>query len=135
MAGGWRDERTVELPPDLASVATARTFLRDLLEEVGVSDPTADAVILLASELVSNAVLHAGTTVTVRVVVDERTIRVEVGDRSPVPPRLGVPVAEATSGRGLALVRELSEAWGVDAAPGRKVIWFELAMHPESGAS
>ena len=82
---------------------------------------------LLVSELVTNAVLHAGTDVELVVRRLRKGVRVEVLDRSTRPP---VPRAyddEAMTGRGLALVRELSRVWGVDERKDGKVVWFEVA--------
>ncbi|WP_428985409.1 ATP-binding protein [Streptomyces globosus] len=83
---------------------------------------------LLATELVTNALVHTeyGAEVTVRLAGGR--LRVEVGDGAPGRPRPYVPVVDdATHGRGLALVEALAAAWGVETGTGRgKVVWFEL---------
>ena len=81
---------------------------------------------LLVSELAANAALHAGTPFTV---VLERTgegVRLEVHDGSSSVPRQRRHSREATTGRGLHLVADLADAWGVLATPTGKVVWAEL---------
>jgi anti-sigma regulatory factor (Ser/Thr protein kinase) len=63
------------------SVGEARELVRDLLEDEG-RDDLVETATLLVSEIVTNAILHAGTPIEVRAVVDESGVRVEVGDGS-----------------------------------------------------
>lgn len=84
---------------------------------------------LVVTELVANAVRHAGTEITVRLAaVDDRPggIRAEVSDGSsrPVRPRRAASLEE--SGRGLLLVDMLANTWGADANAAGKTIWAEL---------
>jgi PAS domain S-box-containing protein len=86
-----------------------------------------DTAELLASELVTNAVLHARTEVEVRVWSHEGQVRVRVGDNRPdcpLVPRESRPYAGA--GRGLAVVEELASSHGAHIGEGRKTVWFEL---------
>lgn len=113
---GWRP----------VSAAQARSFVRSRLLALSVPEPLLEDAVLLANELVSNALLHARTDIEVRVDSDERRIRVQVHDgNSRLPVIAPVPV-DATSGRGLLLVRELASDWGIEASPGGKAVWFEL---------
>jgi anti-sigma regulatory factor (Ser/Thr protein kinase) len=88
-----------------------------------------EAAALLVSELVTNAVTHAGSEV--HVVIGRgaayAVLRVEVGDFSTAPPTLGGFDLEAMSGRGLALVEALADRWGVETHGSGKRVWFELA--------
>ena len=84
----------------------------------------ADAV-LLTSELVSNAVLHARTPFEVEVTGAE-TVRVVVRDGSPDPPEVANPGPDETGGRGLLLVHSLATRWGYEVTPTGKSVWFEL---------
>lgn len=88
---------------------------------------TADDAILVASELVTNAVLHAGTDITVRVVEQGQDLRVEVADGSAEVPGLRIPSPAARSGRGLLIVEHFSERWGVEPTASGKVVWFVVA--------
>lgn len=91
-------------------------------------DALADVAELLTSELVTNALIHARSQVTL--VVEARTsqVRVMIGDTLPVgvpqAPRRGLP--DATTGRGLELVAALAARWGQDLSEHGKVVWFEL---------
>ncbi|MCB5169375.1 SpoIIE family protein phosphatase [Streptomyces bambusae] len=116
------------------SVAAARAFVRDTLQGWGFSDIVDDAVVL-TSELVTNAVIHAGTSADVLVLRSAgECIRVEVSDRYPereVPlqhPERGLPAPDQESGRGLMLCSALATRWGVDYAPARKHVWFQLDL-------
>lgn len=64
------------------SVATARSFVRDTLQGWGFADIVDDAVVL-TSELVTNAVVHAGTSADVLCLRSDEGVRIEVGDRYP----------------------------------------------------
>jgi anti-sigma regulatory factor (Ser/Thr protein kinase) len=91
-------------------------------------DGVADEVALLTSELVTNAVLHAGTPI--ELVVEERpdAVRVEVRDTSDEVPVRRQVSPDATYGRGLALVEAVARDWGVRQIPDDgKAVWFELA--------
>jgi anti-sigma regulatory factor (Ser/Thr protein kinase) len=87
-----------------------------------------DAASLLVSELVTNAVVHAGSAVDVVVGHEgiHATLRVEVHDSSERAPRMGGFDLDALSGRGLALVEAMSDRWGVEKDDAGKRVWFEL---------
>ncbi|MEV0094380.1 SpoIIE family protein phosphatase [Streptomyces sp. NPDC050738] len=115
------------------SVATARAFVRDTLQGWGYSDVIDDAVVL-TSELVTNAVVHAGTTADVLCLRTENGIRVEVVDRYP---EREVPLQSQTEsyaspdregGRGLLLCAALASRWGVEYTPTLKQVWFQLDL-------
>jgi anti-sigma regulatory factor (Ser/Thr protein kinase) len=83
--------------------------------------PTAS---LLVSELITNAVVHAGGTIMMRATFDQHTLRVEVDDGSAVLPQ---PREPGLNGRGLHIVTALSTKWGISrAGPRGKSTWFEL---------
>jgi anti-sigma regulatory factor (Ser/Thr protein kinase) len=128
MAGASPEHRVLTLPPELSSVREARRFLREVLRERGVPAAATDVVVLLGSELASNAVVHARTECRVRCTVDDQRVRVEVHDGDPRRPSPQLPEPGATSGRGVALVERLSDAWGVDASPNGKCVWFEVPV-------
>lgn len=89
-------------------------------------DSLADDAQLLVSELVSNAVLHAGTEITLVLDLDGERLRIEVSDRDGVLPRHRAPEPEATTGRGLLIVDRLSDRWGSTPRPDGKIVWAEL---------
>ncbi|GHC81321.1 SpoIIE family protein phosphatase [Streptomyces flavofungini] len=115
------------------SVATARSFVRDTLQGWGFSDIVDDAVVL-TSELVTNAVVHAGTAADVLCLRTEDAVRIEVSDHYPEreiplqnsPATMGSPDREG--GRGLQLCAALATRWGVDYTPTHKQVWFQLNL-------
>ncbi len=115
------------------SVATARSFVRDTLQGWGFADIVDDAVVL-TSELVTNAVVHAGTAADVLCLRIEDGVRVEVADRYPereialqsAPVNMGSPDREG--GRGLQLCAALATRWGVEYTPTHKQVWFQLDL-------
>jgi len=113
------------LPPVARSARDARRFLEESLP--GVDGDTVYIAQLLTSELVTNAVLHAGTEIELRVWAMGGRVHVRVLDE--VATRLPIPheqAAEAGTGRGLHMVEHLSAACGVEVSPGGKTVWFEL---------
>jgi anti-sigma regulatory factor (Ser/Thr protein kinase) len=122
---------TIELPPEPTSPGVARRFVADCLARLDGA-PT-DVVALLVSELVTNAVLHARTPMTVTVNVGDDAVRVEVQDGSPALPTLRQYDRRAPTGRGLQMVERLAGRWGVDAGDGSKTVWFELALVGDVG--
>ncbi|GAC1318612.1 MAG: ATP-binding protein [Acidimicrobiales bacterium] len=113
-------------PSSLLSVRRARRFVRDAVASY-LPPAELDTVELLTSEVVTNAVVHAGSSPIVEVATDGGTVRVSVEDRDPGWPMPHSVPEDATSGRGLALVDTMAHAWGVERAGGRgKRIWFEV---------
>jgi DNA-binding NarL/FixJ family response regulator len=140
-------ETSTQLARDPRSPRVARAFVRRTLESWRLQRPL-DTAVLLVSELVTNAVLHAGTDVRVILRLTEHTARVEVADQSSMPPSLprynhnppaerasersnavhGRPAEAAASGRGLRMVSSLARRWGTyHESAGGKTVWFELA--------
>ena len=109
------------------SVTAARRFVRDTLG--GEEDTILDAAELMASELTSNCVRHAGTAFEVGVSVGDE-IRVEVADAGGGRPRPLSPGPEEPSGRGLMIVEAMAASWGVEPAERGKTVWFTLSRAP-----
>lgn len=129
-AGSWSYE--TELPAVPASVATARGFICRHLEEHDLVH-LEDDVRLVASELVTNALIHAGTAflVTLRGTPDRVLLTVRDGS-SVVPVRPPAGPALEQGGRGLGIVAELSDEWGVVRNHGRaKSVWASFATSPD----
>ena len=121
----------LKLDPVPASVGVARRFVRDLLDSHGdVDEDTLDTLLLLASELVTNAILHAHTPVELGVCVDGGRALVCVADRmpnsEPLTPR--DHSRDRPGGRGLALVADLSDDWGTTTFTGGKTVWFIMPL-------
>jgi anti-sigma regulatory factor (Ser/Thr protein kinase) len=143
---------TAAYQPVPAAAAAARRFVRDTLSswelagehagpgeraEWAQRDALVDDAVLLTSELVTNAVLHAGTPVqvTCRLLGDlsDGAVEIAVLDRRPTQlrpdrPHTAAEAAERTNGRGLQLPSELATAWGVTYARAAKAVWFRLNL-------
>lgn len=129
-----REDVTVaaEFDPEPSAVAAARRFVGDTLASwdlPGGADLVADAV-LLASELVTNAIVHAGTRVRLSCRHDGPAVEVSVLDRYPARMIPEPPSDDAdpfrAAGRGLVLPPALSSSWGVSYGPDAKAVWFRL---------
>ncbi|MCP2340910.1 ATP-binding SpoIIE family protein phosphatase [Actinomadura rupiterrae] len=125
------DHVSWELPAEPAAVRRARGLVRDRLDRWGLPE-LADSTVLLASELVTNAIRHAGGRVTLRL-VREGGLMCEVQDSSDGRPRVhgafdpGEP-ALAETGRGLHVVGRLARRWGVRRTATGKAVWCEQAL-------
>jgi anti-sigma regulatory factor (Ser/Thr protein kinase) len=118
---------STELPPDHTAPSLARRFVGSTVRGWGFDGLVSDAQ-LLVSELVTNAILHARSSVTLAVRQDPSCVRVEVCDGSSAPPRLRAYGPEAVTGRGMQLVDRIAWRWGVTARDEGKCVWFELAI-------
>ena len=118
-------EASLTLPADLSSVSQARNFLRHALADWSV-DGFELAAPQVLTELATNAALHARSAYTVHLLLDDGHLLVEVSDSSPVMPQQRHYGTGATTGRGIALVEALSEAWGVESSPTGKTVWCRV---------
>lgn len=117
-------ERRANLDPVPASVGLARSLVRESL--AGFDNDARDVALLLTSELVTNAVMHASTEVKVTVAVADGVAEVGVTDSSSAVPTMRRSTWRAEGGRGLRLVDLLTQEWGVTPLPGGKQVWFRL---------
>lgn len=116
-----------QLPARGEALAGARVMV-EALEDV--SRPARDDIALLLTELVGNSLRHAGLgpdqAIQVRIVRQRGSIRVEVSDAGPgFSPVHGRPGRRQTNGRGIYLVEQVADRWGVD-RNGGTCVWFEL---------
>lgn len=128
-------DRSLVLPTTADAPARARAALRQAWAEAGTDAELGETSLLLANEVVTNAVLHGAGPVRMRVATGAAWVRVEVDDGSSMLPTARRYGAGATTGRGLELVELLSGAWGVVPLDGGKRIWFELGPVPAAGRS
>lgn len=122
---------TVRLPAVPASAATLRSHLTADLVELPIPPTLIDDVVLVATELITNAIRHgeplAGGQVTVTWQVADGEVLIRVTDAgSPQRPQVRHPSPRETSGRGLALVEALATRWGVEDAPDGTTVWAAL---------
>jgi anti-sigma regulatory factor (Ser/Thr protein kinase) len=119
------NDASIQLPAARTSPSAARRFVSErLARDSGVAEIT-----LCVSELVSNAILHAGTGCLVRLHENEQAVRVEVRDQNPhLLPVKREYDATSVTGRGLQLIDRLTSRWGVDVDADGKTVWFEIPI-------
>jgi anti-sigma regulatory factor (Ser/Thr protein kinase) len=117
----------LELPGDNGAPALARRAVEERVDH-GYDDEQTGTLLLLVTELVTNAVLHAGapgSPVLLRVTVAAQHLRVEVHDRGPGFEMHKPKPRGSSGGYGLFLVERMSDRWGVS-REGDTYVWFEL---------
>jgi GAF domain-containing protein/anti-sigma regulatory factor (Ser/Thr protein kinase) len=115
-----------DVPPDPAAVADMRVAVSEKLEEWGLAELDF-ATELVLSELVTNAIRHGAEPIHLRLIRD-RTLICEVADGSNTAPHLRYAATTDEGGRGLFLVSQMTERWGVRYSPRGKVIWAEQEL-------
>ena len=121
----WSHEAVLVAEP--VSAARARDFVCLHLVEHNLLYLVED-VRLVASELATNAVVHARSPVTVTLAASDCTVLLTVRDDSPSVPVRAAPQATDMRGRGLLLVELLSREWGVNNdGSGSKSVWASFA--------
>lgn len=115
----------LHLGPEAESVPAARRFARSVLQRWNLPE-LLDEVLLIVSELVTNAVTHARSPARLRLGYESGRVRVEVADEGGGTPDPSAAGAQAEHGRGLHLVATFAAAWGVDQTPSGKIVWAEL---------
>jgi anti-sigma regulatory factor (Ser/Thr protein kinase) len=119
------ESATLQLSPHPSSARAAREFVRLTLESWNWTDQV-EAAVLLTSELVTNAIIHAQSDVAVTV-RGERCLKVLVCDESNDEPTWEQARDCSSDTRGLRLVDALATSWGVSPRERGKAVWFELA--------
>lgn len=117
-----------KFPREIPEIPRSRQFVSSVLEDNGVA--ATDAILLVTSELMTNAVRHGAGEVEFRVELQGLVVRLEVLDdgRAQVEAPDATPSPTSLGGRGLLLVREVSKRWGSGrSADGRTCVWAELS--------
>ncbi|MFH8569086.1 ATP-binding protein [Streptomyces sp. NPDC017993] len=115
-------------PADPGAVRTARSAVRNVLDDWGV-DGAVDVAVLLVSELVTNSLRYASGPIGVRMVLlSSGGLLVEVSDPLPDPPLERTASPDDEGGRGLQLVACSSRRWGTRRGKSGKTVWFELSV-------
>lgn len=110
----------------------ARAFVRGQLERWSISENCTDTILLLTSEVVTNALCHAGPALHLALTHGSFGVNVDVSDSSLIRPEVGRLNFDHEGGRGLWLVQTLATTWGVTLTDERKSVWFTLETQPES---
>jgi serine phosphatase RsbU (regulator of sigma subunit)/anti-sigma regulatory factor (Ser/Thr protein kinase) len=124
----------MEIPAEPTAPGRVRQWMTTQLTAWQVPEQVIGAAVLCASELATNALLHAGTAARVQVDLSPERLLVAVSDSGT---RGAVTRArtEALSsrGRGLGLIEQLSDSWGTDPAVRGSTVWFEMAITDKAG--
>ena len=107
-------------------ISSVRSLVADELRALG-REALIDDAVLVVSELVANAVLHAGGLAGVGVTERGDNVRIEVHDRTRVQPLVARQSTESMTGRGLRLVASISTGWGAEITGEGKFVWAELS--------
>lgn len=125
------------LPHELASASVARRHVSNMLQRQGISPDRRDDAALIVSELVGNALRHGRPrpdgSLLVSWVLDGHRLRVEVTDGGgPTTPELRPPSQRemAVSGRGLAIIDVIAEAWGSHSDGAGTTVWALVPAPP-----
>ena len=121
------DRLMAVLPAEPQSAAEARSLVLVACTRWHTDQVCSDTELVI-TELIANAVRHAGTEIVVRLARLKTLggVRAEVSDHSTRPVRPRQPDALSESGRGLFLVDTLSSRWGADATTDGKTVWAEI---------
>ncbi len=120
-------EALVHLGPDVSSLGEGRRFVAQTLRDWNVDEETIEPVMLVANELVANAIVHAHSSPVLSLEGDGSDLLLRVADDAG---DLAVKRRSAPSddgGRGLVLVEALCDRWGVDASGSGKCVWVQFA--------
>jgi anti-sigma regulatory factor (Ser/Thr protein kinase) len=113
------------VPTDPARIGAVRHAAERHLTEVGV-DAQIDAIILMISELITNALRHGSPPATISVNTEGRRVRVAVSDHSPEVPHVLPMEPTRVGGNGMRIIDSLSNTWGYEPVDGGKAVWFEV---------
>lgn len=126
----------VVVPPMPESVKAARDWAREHLELWDVAEGDQHTIVTGISELITNAVLHAGTESHLTLDLDSGLLAVTVADSgNRGEPQLTGADAMAVRGRGLSLVRAVADAFGTHRTSAGTTVWFEIAVDLTSGGA
>jgi signal transduction histidine kinase/DNA-binding response OmpR family regulator/serine phosphatase RsbU (regulator of sigma subunit)/anti-sigma regulatory factor (Ser/Thr protein kinase) len=120
---------------DEPAVSNARRVVSETLREWEVPSDTIDEVVLMASELVTNAFLHGRPPIDLRLRVNRGEVTFEVQDRAPYRPRRRRARDDDENGRGLQIVSILADRWGSRATGTGKSVWCTVAFSSDDESS
>jgi len=114
----------LRLNSDASAAQEARAAIHNALSTW--PEAVRDVAVLLADELVTNALVHTSGEIGLRVEDSPEWIRVEVSDTSAAPPLVRSPKPKEARGRGMMIVDALASSWGIVPTSEGKRVWFQL---------
>ena len=127
---------SLELPAVPMASSQARRATRSVLQEWHVPQGVVDDALLVVSELVTNAVRHAGdesSTLELELARSGDHLRVALSDGSKASPSPRSASHVAEDGRGMAILAALSDRWGIEPHNGGKQVWWEVDLSAHAG--
>jgi anti-sigma regulatory factor (Ser/Thr protein kinase) len=120
----------VDLLPEPASAGAGRRAVAEVLTDWGVSPETVSDAMLVVSEIVTNALLHAPAEdpLALDLSLTDGVLRVAVSDTSDRHPLRRSPAGHDEGGRGIGILDALASRWGVSDRVGGKSLWFEIDL-------
>ena len=116
-------EALVHLASDVASLGEGRRFVAQTLRDWDVDEARIEPVMLVANELVANAIVHAQSAPVLSLAETGSDLMLRVSDDSSAPPVAQTPGPEEFAGRGLMLVAALADRWGIEPRESGKSVW------------
>lgn len=127
--------RTWSIGTALGGVAVARRRASRAFAEAGLDAREVQVLVLLVSELVTNALVHARPPVRLVIDVDGERTRIEVRDAATRVPHVRSAAISVVGGRGLVLVDDLATRWGTRVDDDGKTVWLELERATPASAA
>lgn len=120
---------SIELARGVGAAGAARRWLVVKLDRIPTLDAQAvEQVLVMASELVSNVIVHTDSVPRLSILEEPGALRIEVHDTGSGTPELQTREARRAGGNGLLIVDTWSESWGIEPAPDQgKTVWFVVA--------
>jgi len=122
------DHLEVALAAGSRAPREGRDHVHAFLDAQGLNRQVGEAALVIASELVTNAVVHASAPIRLDITVRDHTLQLAVHDGDASAAVVAIPRAGRgdISGRGLELVASLARCWGVQADTNGKHVWAEI---------
>jgi anti-sigma regulatory factor (Ser/Thr protein kinase) len=130
------DHLEVALASGSGAPREARNHVQAFLDAHGLNGESGPAALVIASELVTNAVVHASAPITLEVAVRDYTLQLGVhdGDAGAALIATGRVAWGDSSGRGLELVASLARCWGVQTDADGKQVWAQIDVQTRERA-
>ena len=116
-------EARVHLRSDVSSLGEGRRFVAQTLRDWNIDESRIEPVMLVANELVANAIVHARSAPVLSLAETGSDLMLRVADGSQSLPVPRSSAADEIGGRGLQLVDALADRWGIDTNPTGKIVW------------
>jgi anti-sigma regulatory factor (Ser/Thr protein kinase) len=127
------DAQPLVIAGEFEPVPESASLARDLVRRLQVAGDTLEALMLIVSELATNAIRHARTRFNVALEHRGEAIRVKVTDTAPGLPELRDPAPTELGGRGMLIVSTVADRWGVEPQPVGKTVWAEVTLADDQG--